>query len=71
MADITIQPAADCRYDAVTLGEVMLRIDPGDVPFRRGRGALTRKLSCLEPDELGSLEFTASGWLEDIERKQE
>lgn len=25
---LTIRPAAECRYDAVSLGEVMLRLDP-------------------------------------------
>ncbi len=27
---LKIKPAADCRYDAVSLGEVMLRFDPGE-----------------------------------------
>jgi len=39
MAKLDIRPAADCRYDAVSLGEVMLRIDPGDVPTSRMRTA--------------------------------
>src|SRR5512135_2726280 len=33
----SIKPAADCRYDAVSLGEVMLRLDPYDVPTARAR----------------------------------
>ena len=37
MADLL--PAEKCRYDAVALGEVMLRIDPGDVPTARARSA--------------------------------
>lgn len=37
MAKIQIRPALECRYGAVSLGEVMLRIDPGDVPTRRAR----------------------------------
>jgi 2-dehydro-3-deoxygluconokinase len=32
-----IKPAAACRYDAVSLGEVMLRLDPGDTPTARAR----------------------------------
>ena len=32
-----IKPAAGCRYDAVSLGEVMLRLDPYDVPSARAR----------------------------------
>lgn len=27
---LNIKPAAECRYDLVSLGEVMLRLDPGD-----------------------------------------
>src|SRR3990172_3479566 len=30
-----IKPAAGCRFDAVALGEVMLRFDPYDVPTAR------------------------------------
>jgi 2-dehydro-3-deoxygluconokinase len=34
---LTIRPAADCRYDVVSLGEVMLRLDPGDGRIRTAR----------------------------------
>src|SRR5512147_380796 len=30
-----IKPAAGCRWDCVSLGEVMLRLDPYDVPTAR------------------------------------
>lgn len=30
MPDLTLQPAAECRFDLVSLGEVMLRLDPGE-----------------------------------------
>lgn len=33
----SIKPAAACRYDLLALGEVMLRIDPRDVPTARMR----------------------------------
>jgi 2-dehydro-3-deoxygluconokinase len=39
MADITIKSQAECRYDALALGEVMMRLDPGDVPTHRARSA--------------------------------
>ena len=39
MADFAIRPAAECEYDAVAIGEVMMRIDPGDVPTPRARTA--------------------------------
>ena len=29
-APLNIRPAADCAYDVVSLGEVMLRLDPGE-----------------------------------------
>ena len=38
MSDLGIKPAGD-GFDAVALGEVMMRIDPGDVPTRRARFA--------------------------------
>jgi 2-dehydro-3-deoxygluconokinase len=38
MADLKVKPAGG-GFDAIALGEVMLRIDPGDVPTRRARGA--------------------------------
>lgn len=37
MAALTIRPAAECRYDAVSLGEVMLRLDPGEGRIRTAR----------------------------------
>jgi 2-dehydro-3-deoxygluconokinase len=37
------RPAAECRYDVVSLGEVMLRLDPGD-----GRVATTRSFTVWE-----------------------
>jgi 2-dehydro-3-deoxygluconokinase len=39
MAQLNIKPAEAARYDGVALGEVMLRIDPGDVPTARARAA--------------------------------
>jgi 2-dehydro-3-deoxygluconokinase len=37
MATLNIKPADQCRWDGVALGEVMIRLDPGDVPFERTR----------------------------------
>ena len=39
MATMQLKSAAETRYDAVSLGEVLLRIDPGDVPTARARTA--------------------------------
>ena len=32
-----LRPEHECQYDVVSLGEVMLRIDPVDVPFEKAR----------------------------------
>ena len=34
---ITLRPASECRYDVATLGEVMLRFDPGEERVRTAR----------------------------------
>ena len=34
---LEFRPADECRYDAVALGEVMLRLDPGDGRIRTTR----------------------------------
>jgi 2-dehydro-3-deoxygluconokinase len=36
-APVVPRPAAECRYDLVALGEVMLRLDPGDSRIRVAR----------------------------------
>jgi 2-dehydro-3-deoxygluconokinase len=37
MTDLTFRPVGECRYDAVALGEVMLRLDPGEGRIRTAR----------------------------------
>jgi len=37
MADLSIRPASECRYDVVSLGEVMLRLDPVEGRIRTAR----------------------------------
>jgi 2-dehydro-3-deoxygluconokinase len=37
MTDLSIRPASECRYDVVSLGEVMLRLDPGEGRIRTAR----------------------------------
>src|SRR4051812_36141872 len=34
---LTLRPAEECRYDEVSLGEIMLRLDPGDMRIRTAR----------------------------------
>ena len=36
---LNLKTAAETRYDAIALGEVMMRIDPGQVPTARARNA--------------------------------
>lgn len=43
MSDLQIKPKNDCQWDLVALGEVMLRLDPGD-----GRIATTRAFQAWE-----------------------
>jgi 2-dehydro-3-deoxygluconokinase len=43
MTLLEIRPAAECRYDLVALGEVMLRLDPG-----AGRVATARTFTASE-----------------------
>ena len=43
MSDLVIKPASSCRYDEVSVGEVMLRLDPGE-----GRIHTTRSFSVWE-----------------------
>lgn len=35
--DLNLRPSEECRYDAVSLGEVMLRLDPGEGRIRTAR----------------------------------
>lgn len=37
MAKLEIRPAEECRWDCVSLGEIMLRLDPGDSRIRVAR----------------------------------
>lgn len=37
MTDLDLRPAEQCRYDLVSLGEVMLRLDPGEGRVRTAR----------------------------------
>ena len=30
MAVLELKPASECRWDAAALGEIMIRLDPGD-----------------------------------------
>jgi 2-dehydro-3-deoxygluconokinase len=43
MSNLTIKNAAECRFDEVSLGEVMLRLDPGE-----GRIHTTRRFTAWE-----------------------
>ena len=36
-SDLNLRPAEECRYDCVSLGEIMLRLDPGDGRVRTAR----------------------------------
>jgi hypothetical protein len=61
-----LRPDPGRRWEShyVTSQSVMKLPDLGLHPTPR------RELSCLEPDELGSPEFTVAGWLQEIEQAQ-
>ena len=35
--ELNLRPASECAFDAVSLGEVMLRLDPGEGRIRTAR----------------------------------
>ena len=35
--NLNLKPASECTFDAVSLGEVMLRLDPGEGRIRTAR----------------------------------
>lgn len=35
--NLNLRPASECKFDAVSLGEVMLRLDPGEGRIRTAR----------------------------------
>ena len=37
MSVLELRPAEECRYDLVALGEIMLRLDPGEERVRTAR----------------------------------
>jgi 2-dehydro-3-deoxygluconokinase len=37
MSALTVKPSGACRYDEISLGEIMLRLDPGDRRVRNAR----------------------------------
>ena len=34
---LTIRPQSECKYDLISLGEIMLRLDPGEGRIRTAR----------------------------------
>ena len=53
---LQIRSQSECRYDEVSLGEVMLRLDPGDTRVRCARSFRAIKQK-TEPTRLGIMEF--------------
>ena len=43
--ELGIKSKDECKYDAVSLGEVMLRLDPGEGRIRTARAATPRSTS--------------------------
>ena len=40
--NLNLKPKSECKYDAVSLGEVMLRLDPGEGRIRTARASRAR-----------------------------
>src|SRR5258708_28222235 len=38
MSLLTVRPKDQCQFDQFSLGEIMLRLDPGDMRIRTARG---------------------------------
>ena len=49
---LTLRPAEECTFDAVSLGEVMLRLDPGEGRIRTARSfvAASRRVGPAQHD---------------------
>ena len=51
--NLNLRPASECKFDAVSLGEVMLRLDPGEAesvlqdPSAHGKAAESTMLSVV------------------------
>ena len=43
---LNLRPAEECTFDAVSLGEVMLRLDPGEGRIRTARSFRASTTSC-------------------------
>ena len=41
--NLNLRPASECKFDAVSLGEVMLRLDPGEGRIRTARSFRARR----------------------------
>jgi hypothetical protein len=37
--DLAVKPAGSCKWDALAIGENMMRLDPGRIPTARARSA--------------------------------
>ena len=40
--NLNLRPASECKFDEVSLGEVMLRLDPGEGRIRTARSFRAR-----------------------------
>ena len=48
MSVLKIKDASSCKYDQVSLGEIMLRLDPGDGRVRTSRSFDVWESRCQE-----------------------
>ncbi len=53
--ELNIRPAEECKYDAVSLGEIMLRLDPGEGRIRTARSFRAAESIMLSADFISAL----------------
>ena len=54
---LNLRPAEECTFDAVSLGEVMLRLDPGEGRIRTARSFRAWKVA---ENTMLSVDFTSA-----------
>lgn len=69
MAKMNIKPKSECTYDCISLGEVMLRLDPGKVAYAPpvnsglGKAVANTTYRAASEDALGRKQLLSLHWL--------
>ena len=60
MLNMNLRPSNECKYDAVSLGEIMLRLDPGEGRIHTARDTVA------EPETVSRLTVALAAFAERI-----